>query len=103
MAAALVDADQEEFIVSSTIIDVVCPSAEGVRTAFFDMSTDGFKIENPCPARFEGIGGWDVTGVPCRCALRVNRIEHVFEGLLDRPLHGVQIDLTVALNVKIFI
>ena len=58
--AALVDTDQEEFIVSSTIVDVVSPSTEGVRTAIFGTSTDGAQIDNPFPTRFECVGEWDV-------------------------------------------
>ena len=60
LSAALVDADQDEFIVSSTIIDSISPAAEVVRTSFFDTSTDVSKIDNPCPAQFECISGWDV-------------------------------------------
>jgi len=33
----------------------------------------------------------------------VGRSQPVFDGLLDRSLHGIEIDLAVALNVNIFI
>ena len=64
MAATLVYADQKKFIVAPTIINVVSPAAERVRTAFFETSTAGTKSDKPCSACFEYIGGRDVAGAP---------------------------------------
>jgi len=58
--AALVNGDKEGFIVPLTTVDVVSPSGEEVKTSFLGTSTDGFKIDNPFPARFKCIGRWDV-------------------------------------------
>ena len=103
VTAALINADQKEFSVAPTIINIVRLSSERIRTTCFDTTVDLIKIDNTSPARLEGISGWNVAGAPGSGSFGVDRCEPIFEGLFDRLLHGVQIYLAVALNVNIFI
>ena len=54
-------------------------------------------------AWLEGISGWNVAGAPNSGSFGIDGREPVFEGLFDTPLHGIQIDLAVALNIDVFI
>ena len=89
--------------VASTVVDIVSPSAKRVRTTFFDASTNLIEIDNSYSAGFEGIGGWNIAGAPSGGAFGINRSKAVLKSLFDRPLHGIQIDFTVALNVNVCI
>ena len=103
VTAALINADQKEFSGALAVVNIVRPLPEWIRTMCFDTTTDLIKIDNTSSARLEGIRRWNVAGAPGSGSFGVDGCEPVFEGLFYRPLHGVQIYLTVALNVNIFI
>ena len=98
-AAALIDTDQKEFIVASVVIDSLSPSAEWIRTTFFDTTGRVIEVDDASPARFVRVGGWNSAGAPSGGAFGVNRFKAILQCLWNWSLHGVQVDLTVALNI----
>ena len=80
VTAALINADQKEFSVAPTVVNIVRPSDERIRTTCFDTTADLVKIDNTCPAWLEGISGWNVAGVPSSGSFGVDGREPIFEG-----------------------
>ena len=99
--ATLVNTDQEEFSVASTIVDDICPPTKWVGAAFVDTAGSVVEIDDTCSSGFVRVDGWDGAGTPSCCAYGIDCFKTVFQGLFHCVLHGVQIDFTVALDVNI--
>ena len=101
--AALVDTDQKEFVVASAVIDSVSPSTEWIGTIFFDTARRVIEVDDANPAKFVRVGGGNSAGAPSGGAFGVYRLKAILQCLFNRSLHGIQVDLTVALNIDVSI
>ena len=71
------------------------------QNTFFDTAGRVIEVDNASPARIVRVGGWNSAGAPSGGAFGVNRFKAILHCLFNQLLHGVQVDLTVALNINV--
>ena len=103
MTVALVNTDQKELIAASAVIDNVSPFAKGIGTTCFDTALHVVEVDNDGPAWIVGVGGWNSVGAPSGGAFGIYGSKAILECFFNWSLHGVQADLTVALNIDVCI